>query len=583
MPPRSWPRSWFCAQRFRGSLDWHTPLFLAGALIFSAGVRAGATAPTPPQVPVAVPGTESSLPYTLSVTGRDTLIALGRRFLADPRQWPQLQSFNQIADPRRIPVGTVLRIPLRLMPAEAVSATVVAVSGDVRGADGRAVAEGQTVPQGGSLRTGDGQATIRLVDGTVLRLRPATAVQVDVSRRLPSVGGVLSGVQLQQGQVEVKAQKASNGGLPGFQVSTPQGLLGVRGTQFRVAVDSGAEVTRSEVLEGQVAADGLRGKPGQRVNAGFGVVVDRTGHVPPPVRLLAAPDLSALPVLLDRVLVRMPLAPQPGAVAYLGQIAADDRFEPVLQTVRTEVSAAGTALRFADLPDGRYVLRVRAEDAQGLQGLDAQHAFTLKARPEPPLPTNPAPGAILSAAPLEFAWTAAPEAGSYRLQLSRSEDFRAPLHDRRGLVPTALRITDLPPGVYHWRLASERSATDQGPFGAAQRLELRAQPAPLAPPVVGTAGIRLGWEGLPGQTFEVEFARDAAFATVELARQTEAPALEVTLPGTGRYFVRLRARDPDGYLGPYTAPQQFSIPNCLRDGQGRCAMNNAGQSVLIGP
>jgi len=439
------------------------------------------------------------------------------------------------------------------------------------------------VPQGGSLRTGDGQATIRLVDGTVLRLRPSTAVRVDVSRRLPRVGGVLSGVQLQEGQVEVKAQKATNGGLPGFQVSTPQGLLGVRGTEFRVAVDGRAEVTRSEVLEGQVAVDGLHGKPGQRVNAGFGLVVDRTGDVQPPVRLLAAPDLSALPALQDRVLVRMPLAPQPGAVAYLGQIAADARFEPVLQTVRTEISATGTLLRFADLPDGRYVLRVRAEDTQGLQGLDAQHTFTLKARPEPPLPTNPASGAILSVAPLAFAWTGAQEAGSYRWQLSRTEDFRELLHDRRGLVSTSIQIADLPPGVYHWRLASERSATDQGPFGAVQRLELRALPAPLAPPVVGTGGIRLNWEGLPGQTFEVEFARDAAFATVELARRTEAPALEVTLPGTGRYFVRLRARDPDDYLGPYTAPQQFSIPNCLRDGQGLCAMSNAGQSVLIGP
>ncbi|WP_338415032.1 FecR domain-containing protein [uncultured Sphaerotilus sp.] len=519
----------------------------------------------------------------MTVTGRDTLIALGRRFLADPRQWPQLQSFNQIADPRRLPVGTVLRIPLRLMVTEPVPATVVAVSGDVRGADGRSIAEGQTVPQGGSLRTGDGQATIRLVDGTVLKLRPSTALQVDVSRRLPRVGGVLSGVQVQEGQVEVKAQKAANTGLPGFRVSTPQGLLGVRGTEFRVAVDGRAEVTRSEVLEGQVAADGLRGGPGQRVNAGFGVVVDRTGDVQPPVRLLAAPDLSALPALQERLLVRMPLAPQPGAVAYLGQIAADARFEPVLQTVRTAVGTAGTSLRFADLPDGRYVVRVRAEDAQGLQGLDAQHTFTLKARPEPPLPTNPAPGAILSAVPLEFAWTASQEAGGYRWQLARTEDFRELLHDRRGLVPTSIRITDLPPGVYHWRLASERSATDQGPFGAVQRLELRALPAPLAPPVVGTGGIRLSWEGLPGQTFEVEFARDASFAAVELARRTEAPALEVMLPGTGRYFVRLRARDPDGYLGPYTAPQQFSIPNCLRDGQGRCAMSNAGQSVLIGP
>lgn len=551
------PRPWSCVQVF----------------LLSLALVAGGNA--------AEPG--AAYTYTVTVTGRDTLIALGRRLLADPRQWPQLQSLNQIADPRRLPVGTVLRIPLRLMATEAVPATVVSVSGDVRGADGRALAAGQTVAQGGSLRTGEGQATIRLVDGTVLRLRPLTAVQVEDSRRLPAVGGVLSGVRVQEGQVEVKAQKAPNAGLPGFRASTPQGLLGVRGTEFRVAVDGNAEVTRSEVLEGQVAVDGHNGKPGPQVHAGFGVVVDRTGEVRPPVRLLAAPDLSALPTVQERLLVRMPLSAQPGAVAFLGQIAADARFEPVLQAVRTEVHAAGTALRFADLPDGRYVLRVRAEDAQGLQGLDAQHTFTLKARPEPPLPTSPAPGAILSAAPLEFAWTAVQEAGSYRLQLARAEDFREPLHDRRGLVPTSLQIADLPPGVYHWRLASERRASDQGPFGAAQRLELRARPAPLAPPVVGTGGIRLAWEGLPGQTFEVEFARDASFAAVELARRTEAPALEVALPGSGRYFVRLRARDPDGYLGPYTAPQQFDIPNCLRDGQGRCTAGGADQSVLIGP
>lgn len=564
------PRSWSCVQVFLRPLA-------AGLLALSVDARALTSVSAP------VPGAEPSFPYTLTATGRDTLIALGRRFLADPRQWPQLQAYNQIANPRRMRVGTVVRIPLRLMVAELVPAQVLSVSGDVRGADGRTIAEGQTVPQGGSLSTGEGQATVRLVDGTVLRLRPATAVQVDDSRRLPRVGGVLSGVKLQDGQVEVKAQKALNGGLPGFRVSTPQGLLGVRGTEFRVTVDRGAELTRSEVLEGQVVADGRGVQPGQQVNAGFGIVMGRTGEVQSPVKLLEAPELSALPVFQDRPLVRMPIEPRPGAVAYLGRIAADTRFEPVLSVVRAEVLPASTELRFADLPDGRYVLRVRAEDAQGLQGPDAEHTFTLKARPEPPLSTAPAPRVILSDTQVTFAWTAAQNAQTYRLQLARTEDFREPLHDRRGLVDPSLQIDGLAPGVYHWRLASERSTTDQGPFGAAQRVELRALPTPVPPPVVGPGGIRLVWEGLPGQTFEIEFARDASFAIVELARQTDVPALEVTMPGTGRYFTRLRARDPDGYVGPYTDPQHFSIPHCLRDGAGRCAENGAGHSVLIGP
>lgn len=563
------PRPWFCVQVFLRSLA------------FVASANAVAAAPVP--APWSAAGAEPSFPYTLTATSRDTLIALGRRFLADPQQWPQVQAFNQIADPRRLAVGTVLRIPVRLLAKEFVPAQVLAVSGDVRGADGRAVVEGQAVPQGGSLRTGDGQATVRLVDGTVLRLRPSTAVQVDTSQRLPRVGGVLSGVRVHEGQVEVKAQKAVNAGLPGFSVSTPQGLLGVRGTEFRVAVDVRAGVTRSEVLEGQVAASGHAGGPVQRIDAGFGVVVDRTGTVPPPVRLLPAPEVAGWPTRLEQVLVRLPLRVQSGAVAYVGQIASDARFEPVLQTVRVEARADTPVLRFADLPDGRYLLRVRAEDALGLQGPDAQHAFTLKARPEPPLPTAPAAGTILTATQVEFTWTGNPDARSYRWQLADSEDFRAPLQDRRGLEATLRSVGDLPPGVYHWRLASERSASDQGPFGAVQRLELRAQPAPLAPPQVGTGGIRLAWDGLPGQTFEVEFARDARFAAVELARQTTAPALDVALPGTGRYFVRLRARDPDGYLGPYTASQQFDIPNCLRDGQGGCTTSHAGPPVLIEP
>ncbi|MFM2053942.1 MAG: hypothetical protein RL456_1979 [Pseudomonadota bacterium] len=565
------PFSWSCAQPLPRLGARCAPWLVACLLAMPA--HAG------PGVPAPVPADDPSFSYTL--TDRDTLIALGRRFLADPGQWPQLQARNRIADPRRMPAGTVLRIPLRLMAAEPVPARVLSASGDVRDTDGRTVAVGQAVPQGGSLRTGDGQATIELVDGTVLRLRSATSLQVDASRRLPQAGGALSGVRVEEGQVEVKAQKAPAGGLPGFRVSTPQGLLGVRGTEFRVTVDGRAEVTRNEVLEGLVMTGGHDGRPGQAVGAGFGVVVDRTGEVPAPARLPGAPDLSAWPARQERLLVRFPVGPQPGAVAFRGQVAAaaDERFERVLKDVRT----AGAELRFADLPDGDYVVRVRAEDARGLQGLDARHAFTLKARPEPPLPTSPGPQAILSGSRLDLAWATVEEARSYRLQLARTEDFREPLQDRRGLAAPASQVEGLAPGRYFWRVASERGATDQGPFGAVHRVELRAEPAPVPPPSIGEDGIRLAWEGRPGQTFDVEFARDAGFTALELVRRVDVPALEARMPGTGRYFLRLRARDPDGFVGPYTAPQQFLIPECLRGGPGRCVAGGDGGPVLIGP
>lgn len=520
--------------------------------------------------------------FTHVVTREETLIALSRRLLADPRQWPQLQQHNRIADARRVPVGTVLKIPVRLLATEPVPARVLSASGEVSGPQGVAVAAGQALPQGARLQAGDGgQATLQLVDGTVLRLRAGSTVQVETSRRLPGSGGALSGVKVEDGQVEVQAQKRSGAGAPGFQISTPQGLLGVRGTEFRVSVDARAETTRNEVLEGQVMTEGRDGRAGRSVAAGFGVVVDRSGTVTPPVRLLAPPDVSAWPALQERVLVRFPIRPQPAVVAYRAQVAAaaDPAFERVLQDVRS----TGAELRLVDLPDGDYRIRVRAEDAQGLQGRDALHLFTLKARPEPPLPSGPGPKAVVSGARLDLAWASVDEARSYRLQLARDEAMREPIQDQRTLAGTAWSVDALAPGVYFWRLASERSATDQGPFGPVQRVELRALPAPLPPPRVGEDSLKLAWEGLPGQTFEVELARSADFAVLELTRRTEQSALELRLPGTGRYWVRMRARDPDGFVGPYTAPQAFTVPNCLRDGQQRCVGGADGGSVLISP
>ncbi len=519
--------------------------------------------------------------YTYTTGRGDTLIGLGRRFLIDPAAWPELARANRLPNPQRIATGTALRIPLRLMASEAASAQVTAASGEVRTTGGAAVVAGQLLPEGADLRTDEGNATVRLIDGTVLRLRAASRLQIVESHRVPRAGLVRSGVRVQQGQIEVQAQRAA-AGQPGFRLSTPQGVLGVRGTEFRVTAQGAEGSTRGEVLEGAVAADsaaaGAAATPGQLVNAGFGVVVDTSGNVAPPVRLLPAPDLSALPGLQELPLLRFALAALPGAVAYRAQVSRDASFEQLVADTRT----ASTELRIADLPDGDYVLRVRGEDVLGLQGLNAEHRFRLKARPEPPLPSAPTPRAVFSGERADFSWAVNPDARSYRMQLSRSEDFKAPLQDLRGQASPLLSLSGLAPGSYFWRLASERSATDQGPFGVVQRFELRALPAPLQPPQVGEQSMRLSWDGLLGQTFELQFARDAAFKSLVLERQVDVPSLEVALPGSGRFFVRLRARDADGFVGPFTSAQQFDIPNCLRDGGGACVKAGA-QLVLIGP
>ena len=98
----------------------------------------------------------------------------------------------------------------------------------------------------------------------------------------------------------------------------------------------------------------------------------------------------------------------------------------------------------------------------------------------------------------------------------------------------------------------------------------------------GLAEHTFAWDGRPGQTFEFQLARDAAFTQLVFERQLTEPKLDVPLPGTGRFFVRLRARDPDGFMGPYTTPQSFEVPNCWRDSAGACVSGGDGQPLQLG-
>lgn len=509
----------------------------------------------------------------------DTLIGLGRRYLVDPAQWPQLARINRVRDPRRLPIGAGLRIPLRLMRTEPVPAAVLAASGGVRSGSA-AVAAGQSLPEGSELATdAEGQVTVRLVDGTWLRLRAGGRLRIDESRRLPAADAVRSGVRLDQGRVEVQAQP-TRGGQPGFRINTPQGVLAVRGTEFRVAAE--AAQTRGEVLEGVVDVAG-RGGAGQRVGAGYGTVVDAAGRVATPLALLPAPDIAGLPALHERPLVRLALPPVPGAAGYRVQVARDERFDELLADVRS----ATPELRIAGLADGRYPMRLRAVDGNGLEGRDAAATLALKARPEPPLPRAPAPRAVLRGSTVEFAWTASSEAARHRLQLARDDGsetpFAAPLLDLQDLATPAHRADGLPPGAYAWRLGSVRADGDAGPWGDVLRFELRAlppQPAPPAPPTVGERSIGFFWQGLPGQRFDLQVARDPAFQDRVAEPVPDGTSFELPSPGPGRYFVRLRARDGDGFVGPWSATQYFDVPNCVRDAQAGCVRTEGGLLLL---
>jgi hypothetical protein len=532
--------------------------------------------------------------FVVTTTPGNTLIGLSKRYLAEPQRWPELARVNGLRNPNRLATGEDIRIPLRLMRVQPVAATVVSVTGNASTVTSPTLKAGQEVPEGGEVITGpDGHVTIRLVDGTVLRLRPDSRLQVRESNRLPDADAVRSGARLKNGRIEVEAAPAS-AGRPGFTIDTPQGVLGVRGTEFRVAVAEagGVAVTRGEVLGGAVAFSGPAGEGGRArtgsavtavtaVTAGYGTHINPQGSVAPPVPLLPQPDVQGLPTLQERLLMRFELPAATGsgagAVAYRGQLATDPSFDKVVADVSATATAKGAELRFAAPPDGDYILRVRGVDDKGLEGLDADHRFRLKARPEAPLPSSPAPRAKLIGSRADLAWSANPQAQSYRLRVASNADFKTVLRDVRGVSGVTTQLQDLPAGVYYWQLASVRGDNDQGPWGDVTSFEIR-QPAPApAPPKISATAIGLSWVALPGQTFDVEVARDASFTQLVQQIKTGASGIELALPfpqpSSGRFYVRVRARDGDGYVGPFGSAQFFDIAgeSCGRLSHSVCA------------
>jgi hypothetical protein len=92
------------------------------------------------------------------------------------------------------------------------------------------------------------------------------------------------------------------------------------------------------------------------------------------------------------------------------------------------------------------------------------------------------------------------------------------------------------------------------------------------------------WSAEPGQSFEFQVASDQAFMHDLLAQALLEPAAKVARPDHGgRLFVRYRAIDADGFVGPFTAPQLVDLPRCVQDGSGACLRTGTGDRAVSPP
>lgn len=497
------------------------------------------------------PGDHDDFIYT--ARPRDTLIGLGRRLLREPRRWRDLQRLNRIANPRRIPLNTEIRIPYAWLRMRVQTAVAADLSGTVL-RNGKPLAAGATVAQGSRIETGpNGSVTLDLPDGSVVTLQKSSTLQLQT---LQQVSGVRSArdyqLRLEKGRVQTADEP--QGKMGRFEIVTPAAICAVRGTQFRTSYDSATGAAADETLEGTVAVSGAHAAVS--VPADFGTRV-KANEVPiPPVRLLPVPDLAAIPAtnLTPRLVLEWP--PVAGAVRYRVQLAPDSQFRTILED--TESTSPRVSLPAP--PDGAFWLRVRAVDTLGLEGLDAVKTVSERLLPSP-TPLSPRPGARVTGTQASFSWSAAAAATRYRWQLARGQGFTAAVIMQRIVAgKNEVTIDGMQPGRYVWRIASVGAQGETGEWSAPQPYTQLPNPPILQRPDVARRVIRLRWSSASAAHYHLQLSRDPAFTRPLIERDVDSSRLSLRRPRAGTYYARVQVIGDDGIRGPYSAALRFEVP-----------------------
>ena len=497
--------------------------------------------------------------FVYTVRPGDNPWNIGQRYLKNPADALRLAKLNRIPDTHRMRPGTSLRIPTRWLRLQPLGARLVAVNGEVRivsdAGVARAAGVGDLVPMGSVLRSGaQSTAKIEFDDGSRVLVRQLTELRLVRTQWRVLADSSLVELNLLRGALE-NAIRPQDRAASRFEISSPAAVASVRGTEFRVSADG--QQTWTEVLEGAVAVANPAGQTDAVAGTGS---FTQAGRPPgPPVRLLAAPDLAALPARLERLPLDWPLPPVAGAVRYRTQISPDARFDVI---VSDEVAVQPRA-RSLDIADSSYVLRVRAIDVNGLEGLSAERALEVWARPEPPLLLDPAPDAVLVDARPTFRWTRANPAWHYRLQIFAGADPAAPPYDEQVLaLASAQPRIDLDSGNYRWRVAAiDPARARQGPWGDSQGLR-RVLPGPgVEPPKLEPGAVTLRWSAQPHtRAYGLQVAREPGFGELLLDTKTTQAQHRLEQLKPGPHHVRTRSIGEDGYTGPWGAAQVFTVP-----------------------
>lgn len=405
-----------------------------------------------------------SIPTTASARGTeyvrytvksgDTLLGLANKYFKTANAYRQVQRINGIADPRRMPVGKVLRIPRNVLKTKPAKLEVASASGPVQirsGSGTKNAKTGQTIRRGDQLVTGRGGfLSLQGVSGSRVTIPSQSHVKVLSAHRILLTDALDVEFDIVKGRGAFSPPKLKSNGR--YRVRTPVAVSAVRGTVFRVSFDENGESSTAEVVEGEVAL--AAGSAEKAIPQGFGTSASQAG-VAEIEELLPAPEFIDGSAIQTSEKMKFALQEVAGATAYRVEIARDPAYVELI----SEAVVDGPLLELDNLDNGRYNIRSRAISKSGLEGFSSQSANFRRQRL--------GVAATAEASPLadgfKFAWVPAGEGNMrYDFQLWKEDETSPPLINEIGLDKQSITLTNLKPATYYWRVAVVKPDSEEG-------------------------------------------------------------------------------------------------------------------------
>ena len=395
----------------------------------------------------------------------DKLVDIAKDYMKKPGDWERLQKENGVLDPKRLQPGTQIGVAVDKLKQGEPSAEAALVHGEVQKLDASGkslgkLSSGDKLTMGDTIQTGARSTlTIRFADDSRMLVTENSKITLASLVNYGKTGMADTKVQVHSGGTDSQVTPQKGPGAK-YEVKTPVVNLAVRGTGFRIRVDESSGLTRAEVSEGAVAAQGDGSNA--LIPKGFGLVGEAGKPIGKPVALLPPPNLAASQPQIERIPLGFEWQPLGDVQNYRLQLLA---LVAGREAIIFDDLSPLNKVQWEDLPNGDYQLRVRGVDTNSLEGENAVRPFRVFAHPQPPELVAPAQAQSRAGGKVAFKWEPNEEVHQYLFELAEDAAFTRPVAKVPNIPSSSQGILlPLPSGQYFWRVASLTERGELGPY-----------------------------------------------------------------------------------------------------------------------